>query len=49
MAMLAATDILERLFGNDNPVLRRVRDLGIAGVHRLPRLRRAFVRKAMGV
>lgn len=49
MAMLAATDILERLFGNDNPILRRVRDLGIAGVHRFPRLRQAFVRRAMGV
>ncbi|KXV08565.1 ubiquinone biosynthesis protein UbiH [Gluconobacter oxydans] len=49
MAMLAATDALERLFGNDNPVLRRLRDIGIAGVQRFPALRRAFVRKAMGV
>ncbi|QDH17093.1 UbiH/UbiF/VisC/COQ6 family ubiquinone biosynthesis hydroxylase [Swingsia samuiensis] len=49
MAMLAATDTLERLFGNDNPILRRIRDLGIAGVHRLPPLRRAFVKRAMGL
>ncbi|WP_175282599.1 UbiH/UbiF/VisC/COQ6 family ubiquinone biosynthesis hydroxylase [Gluconobacter morbifer] len=49
MAMLVATDALERLFGNDNPVLRRLRDLGIAGVNRLPGLRRAFVKRAMGV
>ena len=49
MLMLAATDMLERLFGNDNPVLRRARDLGLAGVHRLPALRRAFVKHAMGL
>ncbi|GBQ27686.1 ubiquinone biosynthesis hydroxylase UbiH/UbiF/VisC/COQ6 [Gluconacetobacter sacchari DSM 12717] len=49
MLMLAATDMLERLFGNDNPVLRRARDLGLAGVHRMPALRRAFVRHAMGL
>jgi 2-octaprenyl-6-methoxyphenol hydroxylase len=49
LAMLAATDGLERLFGNDNPVLRLGRDLGMAAVNRLPRLRRAFARRAMGL
>lgn len=49
MTMLAATDTLERLFSNNNPLLRTVRDLGIAGVHRLPGLRRTFVRRAMGL
>ena len=49
MAMLVATDALERLFGNDNPVLRRLRDFGIAGVNRISPLRKAFVRRAMGV
>ncbi|OUJ12768.1 UbiH/UbiF/VisC/COQ6 family ubiquinone biosynthesis hydroxylase [Acetobacter sp. DsW_063] len=49
MLMLAATDALDRLFSNNNPVLRLGRDLGIAAVHRMPRLRRAFVRHAMGV
>ena len=48
LAMLAATDLLDRLFSNDNPALRLARDLGIAGVHRLPRLRLAFMRTAMG-
>ncbi len=48
LAMLAATDVLDRLFSNDNPVIRLARDLGIAGVHRLPPLRRAFMRAAMG-
>jgi len=49
MAMLAATDALERLFGNDNPALRLARDVGIAAVHRLPGVRRAFARRAMGL
>lgn len=49
MLMLAATDMLERLFGNDNPLLRGARDVGLAAVHRMPALRRAFVRHAMGL
>ncbi len=48
LAMLAATDLLDRLFSNDNPTLRLARDLGIAGVNRIPPLRRAFMRAAMG-
>ncbi len=48
LAMLAATDVLDRLFSTDNPLLRAVRDLGMAGVHRMPRLKRAFMRAAMG-
>ncbi len=49
LLMLAATDGLDRLFSSDSRVLRGVRDLGIAGVQRLPGLRRAFMRGAMGV
>ena len=48
LLMLGATDALDRLFSTDNPLVRRVRDLGIAGVDRLPRLKRAFMRQAMG-
>ncbi|MCW3474516.1 UbiH/UbiF/VisC/COQ6 family ubiquinone biosynthesis hydroxylase [Limobrevibacterium gyesilva] len=48
MMMLAATDALDRLFSSDNPALRLVRDLGIAGVHRIPPLKRLFMRQAMG-
>ena len=48
LLMLAATDVLDRLFSNDNPALRLARDLGIAGVNRIPPLRRAFMRAAMG-
>lgn len=49
MMTMAACDGLERLFGNDNPALRLARDLGLEAMNRLPGLRRAFVRKAMGV
>ncbi|GBQ23549.1 ubiquinone biosynthesis hydroxylase UbiH/UbiF/VisC/COQ6 [Acetobacter estunensis NRIC 0472] len=49
MLMFVATDALDRLFSNDNPVLRLARDVGIAAVQRMPRLRKAFVKHAMGV
>jgi 2-octaprenyl-6-methoxyphenol hydroxylase len=49
LLMLAATDALDRLFSSDNPVLRLARDLGIAAVHRAPRLKRLFMRQAMGL
>ena len=48
LAMIAATDVLDRLFSTNNPLLRTARDIGIAGVHRLPGLKRAFMRAAMG-
>jgi 2-octaprenyl-6-methoxyphenol hydroxylase len=48
MLMLAATDALDRLFSNDNPLLRLARDIGIAAVDRTPRLKRLFMRRAMG-
>ena len=49
MLMLAATDVLERLFGNDNPALRLARDVGLAAVNRITPLRRSFARHAMGL
>jgi 2-octaprenyl-6-methoxyphenol hydroxylase len=49
LAMLAATDALDRLFSTDNPLLRRARDIGIATVHRLPPAKRFFMRRAMGL
>jgi 2-octaprenyl-6-methoxyphenol hydroxylase len=49
-AVLAlATDGFNRLFSNDNPLLRAARDLGFAAVARLPGLRRAFIREAAGL
>ncbi|MEJ1979387.1 MAG: UbiH/UbiF/VisC/COQ6 family ubiquinone biosynthesis hydroxylase [Acetobacteraceae bacterium] len=49
LLMLAATHALDRLFSTDIGLVRAARDIGIAGVHRLPRLRRAFMRQAMGL
>lgn len=49
LTMVAATDLLNRLFSNDIRPLRRARDLALATVHRIPPLRRFFVRHAMGM
>ncbi len=48
-AMVAATDLLNRLFSNDIKPIRLVRDAGLAAVNRIPPLRRFFVRHAMGL
>lgn len=48
-AMVAATDLLNRLFSNDIKPLRLIRDAGLAAVNRVPALRRFFVRHAMGM
>jgi 2-octaprenyl-6-methoxyphenol hydroxylase len=48
VSMLAATDGLDRLFSTANPAVRLARTLGIAAVHRMPRLKAAFMRQAMG-
>jgi 2-octaprenyl-6-methoxyphenol hydroxylase len=44
-----STDAFNRLFSNDNPMLRFARDLGLAAVNRLPGLRRGFIREAAGL
>lgn len=49
LIMVAATDLLNRMFSNDIAPLRLVRDLGLAAVNRIPALRRFFVRHAMGM
>lgn len=49
MLMLGATHALEALFGNDVAPIRWARRLGIAAVHRLPGLKRAFAERAMGL
>jgi len=49
LLMLAMTDGLDRLFSNDNRLLRMARDLGIAAVDRTPPLKRLFMRRAMGL
>ena len=44
-----ATDGFNRLFSNDNPLLRTVRDLGMGAINASPSLRRAFIREAAGL
>ena len=48
-ALALGMDVVNRLFSNDNPVLRTARDLGMGVVGALPGLRRAFIRQAAGV
>ena len=48
MEMLAVTDTLNRLFSNDNPALRILRDVGLGVVDRLPQLKAWFVGEAAG-
>jgi 2-octaprenyl-6-methoxyphenol hydroxylase len=49
IAMLAATDALDRLFSTDAAPVRLIRDLGIAAVDRLPALKQVFMRQASGM
>jgi len=48
-ALALATDTFNRLFSNDNPVLRLARDLGLGAVNALPGLRRTLIREAAGL
>ena len=48
-AMAAATDGINRLFSNDNALLRGIRDLGLGAVNSTPNLRRGFMRHAAGL
>lgn len=44
-----ATNGFNRIFSNDNPLMRLGRDLGLGAVNALPPLRRAFMREAAGL
>jgi 2-octaprenyl-6-methoxyphenol hydroxylase len=44
-----STDLTNRLFSNDNPLLRAARDLGMGAIAHLPGLRRGFIREAAGL
>lgn len=48
-ALAVATDGFNRLFSNDNPLLRLGRDLGLGLVNALPPLRRGLIREAAGL
>ncbi len=49
LAMLLGMHALERLFSNSIPPVRWARRLGLAAVDRIPALKRAFARQAMGL
>ena len=44
-----ATDTFNRLFSNDNPLLRAARDLGMGLVNAIPALRHGAIREAAGL
>ena len=44
-----ATDLTNRVFASDNPLLRLGRDLGMGVVNAIPGLRRSFIREAAGL
>jgi len=48
-ALALGMDAVNRLFSNDNPILRVARDAGLGLVSALPPLRRAFMRQAAGL
>lgn len=47
--LAAATDTFNKLFSNDNPLLRAVRDTGMGLINSAPNLRRRFIREAAGL
>ena len=49
MTMALGTDSVNRLFSNDNPILRGLRDLGMGVVSAVPALRQGFMRQAAGL
>lgn len=48
-ASVISTDTVNKLFSNDNPLLRTVRDLGLGVVNATPNLRRGLIRQAAGL
>jgi 2-octaprenyl-6-methoxyphenol hydroxylase len=48
-ALALGIDTVNRLFSNDNPVLRTARDIGMGIVNAMPGLRRGFIRQAAGL
>ncbi len=47
--LAAATDSVNKLFSNDNSLVRLGRDLGLGLVNALPGLRKSFIREAAGL
>lgn len=49
VALAMATDTFNRLFSNDNPLLRLGRDLGMGVLNALPGVKRGLIREAAGL
>lgn len=49
VSLALGMDAVNRLFSNDNPLLRGLRDIGLGVVNGLPGLRRRFIREAAGL
>ena len=48
-SLALATDAFNRLFSNDNSLLRAIRDVGLGAVNAMPGLRRRLIREAAGL
>ena len=48
-ALALATDTFNKLFSNNNPILRLGRDLGMGLINKMPNLRQGFMREAAGL
>ena len=48
-SLALATDMSNKLFSSDNPLLRAARDIGMGAINAVPRLRRSFIREAAGL
>lgn len=48
-SLAVATDTFNKLFSNDNPLLRAVRGIGMGLINAAPALRRNFIREAAGL
>jgi 2-octaprenyl-6-methoxyphenol hydroxylase len=48
-ALALATDTFNRMFSNDNSLIRMARDIGMGVINALPVLRRTFIREAAGL
>lgn len=48
-SLALATDSFNRLFSNDNALIRMARDVGMGVISALPALRRGFIREAAGL
>ena len=48
-SLALATDTFNRLFSNDNSLLRFGRDMGMAMINAVPKARRSFIREAAGL